>query len=378
MRAKITVRAALLATSSALACIPIGQFDCSDAADCGPSGQCEPDGFCSLPDEACESTRRYTRYAPDGIRDACTEAPSPAPGGTEASTSTSADASTTLPQNTTSDDDGSSTSTGAPTSGTESGSSSTGDDDPLSPCVAPGRASAAPLLLYDFCEGKGGVVSSVTDNPYPLRFTTNVPNATQAQWVSDGMYIDDIDAPLDGGALIADDPLFELIDDCRSSGAFTAESWTTPFGTGRGPMWMLDLRVMGEQSSTFHLHENLTFMEKGYTAGLVTAGDAGSATTTWAGIPFNRPNHVVFVRDASGTDTLYLDGEMVETTAHAGDLSEWDPNMSLTIAGQPSALGARSGQRYWIGTLHMVAFYCTALTAEDVALNFAAGHRPPR
>ncbi len=50
-------------------------FQCSDTADCaGPSGGvCEASGFCSFPDGACDSGRRYGKYASAALASACVE-----------------------------------------------------------------------------------------------------------------------------------------------------------------------------------------------------------------------------------------------------------------------------------------------------------------
>ncbi|MBV1859950.1 MAG: DUF2341 domain-containing protein [Nannocystaceae bacterium] len=58
----------------AAACSPQPDFRCEDASQCvldGVAGQCEPLGYCSYPDMACASGRRYGRYAGAGLVEAC-------------------------------------------------------------------------------------------------------------------------------------------------------------------------------------------------------------------------------------------------------------------------------------------------------------------
>jgi cysteine-rich repeat protein len=60
----------------ALACIPAGTYACADDAACG-AGTCEVTGFCSRPDRACPSGRRYSDLAGDGLADRCVDANPP-------------------------------------------------------------------------------------------------------------------------------------------------------------------------------------------------------------------------------------------------------------------------------------------------------------
>jgi alpha-tubulin suppressor-like RCC1 family protein len=68
------VAATLLAAASCdLGSVP---FACTEDAACAvetTAGACEPSGFCSFPDEACESGRRYGEHATDALSNACVE-----------------------------------------------------------------------------------------------------------------------------------------------------------------------------------------------------------------------------------------------------------------------------------------------------------------
>ncbi len=60
-------------------------FACVQSADCGAGGRCEPNSWCSFPDGACESGRRYGEYSGEGLGGVCLP-----------STDTDTDATTTL------------------------------------------------------------------------------------------------------------------------------------------------------------------------------------------------------------------------------------------------------------------------------------------
>lgn len=102
------------------ACADSEVFNCQNATDCGGDGTCEPSGFCSFPDPACPSGRRYGDLAGTGLANKCVD-----PDG---------ESSTGIPNDTSSStSDGSSSSGPASTSPSEtsdaSTSSSTGGGD---------------------------------------------------------------------------------------------------------------------------------------------------------------------------------------------------------------------------------------------------------
>jgi hypothetical protein len=69
----VPARAIALAALLAAGCGP-GVFACDEDVDCGgadESGLCEANGYCSFPDAACPSGRRYGERGPAGIAGSC-------------------------------------------------------------------------------------------------------------------------------------------------------------------------------------------------------------------------------------------------------------------------------------------------------------------
>lgn len=77
--------------------------------------------------------------------------------------------------------------------------------------------------------------------------------------------------------------------------------------------------------------------------------------------------HVVYTRDRGGKVHIYLNGKHNAEGNATGDLSNWDDGARFGIANE------MSGDRQWLGTLHLVAVYNRALSAKDVTRNFDAG-----
>lgn len=44
-------------------CLRKTEYKCTDSTQCGTSGQCEDTGFCSFPDTACDSGRKYGEFS---------------------------------------------------------------------------------------------------------------------------------------------------------------------------------------------------------------------------------------------------------------------------------------------------------------------------
>lgn len=97
----------------------ISDDDCNSQTD----GQCEPTGFCSFPDEACATGRRYGEAAGDGLSRRCV--PAEHQTGTGTDTDVASTASMSMSTSTTADGSGSS----SPTTPANTTSTSTTNDD---------------------------------------------------------------------------------------------------------------------------------------------------------------------------------------------------------------------------------------------------------
>ena len=110
-----------LALLTVVGCTGGSEFNCQEDADCGQDGLCEPNGFCSFPDAACETGRRYGDLAGTGLANECV-APAESTTTSAGETDDESATSTTGPFTTSGGgetDDGGEESTGSPTPMTE-------------------------------------------------------------------------------------------------------------------------------------------------------------------------------------------------------------------------------------------------------------------
>lgn len=357
MRGRTTTRVAAIGIAVAVgggaSCISTGAFVCNQDVECGADGICEESGYCSSLDADCPSGRRWSRYSPSDLAERCVD---------DESTDTTA-ASTSGSMATTTD--GGESSSGPPIRETEDGSSE--DSGPTSACVPDGRDAIQPVLLYDFCEGQGTSVESITEVKLELVFE-NGSIGDGFQWVDDGLLLDG-DTTEAHTALRSFEPTFERLEGCRRSGEFTLEVWATPLQDSQGgPTGIVTIGDPVDPEVDAGVFMNPEWEDPGYVATLRTTD--GESRMEWLGTPYLQPNHLVLVREA-GSTTLYLDGDVLMTTPQAGDLSGWNPNFDVVL-GNLSYYDVRN----WQGTYHLVAIYCEALTPAQILANYGAGHRP--
>jgi hypothetical protein len=157
----------------------------------------------------------------------------------------------------------------------------------------------------------------------------------------------------------------------KNKHAITIEAWVKPKNIN--PTQSLPARIV--TLSTDQHNRNFTLgQENGtYVVRLRTKSDDlnGSNNAFSAGVvATNRVSHLVYTWSAtSQIARFYQDGvEVGKKTGVSGDFSVWNDNYKLAIANE-----FNNQPRAWLGEVHLVAIYNTALTSDEVSQNFAAG-----
>ncbi len=337
---------------------------CNDDDECGADGVCEATGYCSSPDESCPSGRRYNGVAGDGLAYSCVQEP---PSVVEGSGTTTPDPTTSSTTATTGPDpDGSGTTTSVTT--LDSGESTVGvadTSDTTTDTTGPtsDRVTEGLLVLYLFDEGEGTTVADVSEVSPPLHLTIE---GDDFSWAASGLL-------LDGNSIVrAQSPATKILDGCQATDEITVEAWVTPqaasmLGPGRIVTFSesASLRNFTLGQGQFEVPSNP------YIGRLRTSDTSGSNN----GVPeldtglIASPMlvHLIYLRTIDGFDRLYVDGVMEAEGPRTGDFSNWS-DVAEFACGNEITL-----DRPWEGTMHLVAVYDRALTAEDIAQNFAAG-----
>ena len=223
------------------------------------------------------------------------------------------------------------------------------------------RASGGLTALYTFDSGSGNTIRDRSGAGRPLDLTIDKPAAVQWQ---DGSLV--VRSPT---KIRSSGPAKKIIDGAKRSNATTIEAWVRPANdTQAGPARIVSLSAnssqrnmtLGQEGKQFHTRLRTTLTDDN---GLPETGSPGGTAKTAL-------THLVLTRDAAGSAFIYIDGKERAKQNVAGKFSNWNNDFPLILANEIT------GDRPWLGELHLVAIYDRALTAKEVGHNFQAGAKP--
>ncbi len=165
-------------------------------------------------------------------------------------------------------------------------------------------------------------------------------------------------------------PASKINNACKCSNEVTLEAWVRPAGTSLNPPGrIITLSADPEQRNAtlqqgFLSGSPSTYVGFARTEPGRSNGEPAIQTpiTEVSGI-----DHVVFTRDRSGLNQLYVNGVAAPTLSREGSLDAWiDYALTLGNEFQP-AYTNEPGPRPWVGQLHRIAIYSRALTTAEVS-----------
>ena len=154
---------------------------------------------------------------------------------------------------------------------------------------------------------------------------------------------------------------------CQVTNEITLEAWVTPANlTQSGPariftvsaaVWTRNL-MLGQDNGDDYLARLRTS----------NTDDNGFPELQVANSVTLSLTHVVFTRQSDGNESLYLDGTQAGSGVRSGDFSNWASDFNLALGRE-----FNTGDRAWLGTIHMIAVYDRALSPAEVTHNYDAG-----
>lgn len=157
-----------------------------------------------------------------------------------------------------------------------------------------------------------------------------------------------------------------LVKAVQQAGALTIEVWVRPHNLQQaGPARIVTLSkdsgarnfTLGQEGDSVQVRLRTSKTSKnGIPAVTAKTGSLKKALT-----------HVVYTRGRSGNVSIYLNGQLNQRQQIAGDTSGWDEQYRLALGNE------LSGDRPWLGDLHLVAVYNRHWRADEVATRFAHG-----
>lgn len=220
------------------------------------------------------------------------------------------------------------------------------------------RVGAGLQVLYDFREVDGNLVKDRAGIGRPIDL--RIKNLKRVKREHDALRI------TGNTVLESVTPVKRLVDAIRRSGSITVEAWVRPDNLNqKGPARILTFSKNANE-------RNVTLGQEGdqVEARLRTTNTSNNgipAIRTESRSLSDRLTHLVFTRDRSGKAKIYVDGRQRKQGEVSGSLQNWNDSYQLGLANE------LTGDRPWLGELHLVAVYSRDLSAADVASNFKAG-----
>lgn len=166
--------------------------------------------------------------------------------------------------------------------------------------------------------------------------------------------------------IASDGPATKLTGDIRETGELTIEVWMKPLDLKQsGPA-----RIVSLSGDTSQRNTTLGQDKGRLDVRLRTSSTDNNGMPSTAG-PENslasKLTHAVFTRSANGDVSLYQDGKKIVSATVTGDFGNWSDEFRLCIANEIT------GDRPWLGDLHLVALYKRVLSESEVLQNYSAG-----
>ena len=230
--------------------------------------------------------------------------------------------------------------------------------------TGPDRVSDGLLALYEFNENGGSTVTDTSGAGTPLNLT--ISNTGNVTWNPGALTVNSNTVIQSSG------PATKIINAARSNNAITLEAWIQSDDlTQGGPARVASISgnpsnrnitlgqgLWGTQPLDVY-DMRLRTRSTGHNGVPSVSTPAGSATTNLT--------HVVMTHAPDGTSTIYVNGVALASGQQGTDLGNWDTSFPMVLANEPT------GDRPWLGTLHLVAVYDRALTSAEVTQNFSSG-----
>ncbi|MEZ6146084.1 MAG: LamG domain-containing protein [Planctomycetaceae bacterium] len=221
------------------------------------------------------------------------------------------------------------------------------------------RVTTGLQVLYRCDEQQGTVLHDSVGVEPALNLSLGTPES--ANWQNGWLKV------TSSARIRTEGPATRLVEAVRASNTLTVEVWLRPEDDRqKGPARIVSISAGPSERNLTVGQDGNRFDVRLRTTRTSTNGIPSTATPESL-VRAGELTHLVYSRDASGSVHIYVNGESVANAKVDGDLSNWDEGYPLLLANESS------GDRPWLGELHLVAIYDRALSPAEVMQNFKAG-----
>ncbi len=224
------------------------------------------------------------------------------------------------------------------------------------------RVSSGIVALYTFQNGTGSTVADVSGVGTPMNLT--IQNPANVTWLpTSGLSINT------ATTIKTTTAATKLHSALTASGNVSLEAWIKPTNTSQnGPA-----RIMTMSSSSTVRNFTVGQDADNYIARLRTTSGGDNNGLPQLVSPDNAVSadftqHVVYTRNTSGQEKLYINGVLVSSATKGGNFSNWVNTMSFALGNE------LSNDRPWLGKFFLVAVYSQELDLAEVTQNYNAAY----
>ncbi len=217
------------------------------------------------------------------------------------------------------------------------------------------RVTRGLVAYYPMTEMSGEVVHDRSGNGTPLDLAMD----GEVNWLGGGNGV-----LLGDRAKLVSGIASKLHQSLTTANAFTFESWGKALNTEQGGPARLMTYSLDPHNRNFTLGQQTTLAEIRLRT---TASTENGHPYLKNEQGFTTALHHYLVSFDGRMLRFYRDGQLFQTEAREGDLSNWDPNYFFLIGNE------HDGWRTWQGEVHQSAVYDRALSAPEVRRNFLVG-----
>ncbi len=174
-------------------------------------------------------------------------------------------------------------------------------------------------------------------------------------------------------SLISTTPAYKILDAIKKTGEITVECWIRPFEPYSSSVARVISLGFDDSRTGFVLDQHYTNDEvKTLNYGIRLQTES----TTQSGFPELTPEkcltylnlqHIVYVRDTTGSERLFINGSRVSESLRPSNFGTWNNDFYLRIANE------RDLRYPWKGTLYSMAIFNKALNSSQIHKNFSLG-----
>lgn len=226
------------------------------------------------------------------------------------------------------------------------------------------RVTDGQVVLYTFADGAGTVVHDVSEVGKPLDLT--IKDASAAQWLPGGGIA--LHAPT---MIVSASSASKITAAVKQTQEVTVEALIKPATlTQDGPARIVTISA-DQYARNLTLGQGLWGDSPSDLLDVrlrttATRANGLPSLSTQAGSLDPGLVHVVYTHTVSGETHMYLNGAEQTSSLITGNLSTWNSTYRLALGNE------LTGDRPWLGELHLIAIFNRALSPTEVAQNFSA------